>query len=82
MNEQRYREAERRLWSYYSVEPTEQHIELAATGTKVRIQEVGTGEPGPVTRQLQQEFFGIVSGEIEDRHGWLTRVPQTRRAAV
>ena len=45
MNEQRYREAERRLWSHYGVEPTEQRIELAGTGTSIRVQEVGSGEP-------------------------------------
>lgn len=35
---------------------------------------VGTGKPGPVTRRLQDEFFGIVHGRIPDRHGWLARV--------
>jgi len=33
---------------------------------------IGSGRRGPVTEQLQQEFFGITSGEIADRHGWLT----------
>jgi branched-chain amino acid aminotransferase len=36
--------------------------------------DVGTGGRGPVTKQLQEEFFGITSGEFEDRHGWLTPV--------
>lgn len=45
MDEQRYREAERRLWSHYGIEPTEQRIGLAGTGTGVRVQEVGAGEP-------------------------------------
>ena len=35
---------------------------------------IGTGVRGPVTGKLQKEFFGIVSGEIEDRHGWLLYV--------
>jgi branched-chain amino acid aminotransferase len=35
---------------------------------------VGPGHRGPVTERLQQEFFGIVSGEVEDRHDWLTPV--------
>ena len=35
---------------------------------------VGTGHRGPVTRRLQEQFFGITSGELEDRHGWLTPV--------
>jgi branched-chain amino acid aminotransferase len=35
---------------------------------------VGAGGRGPVTKRLQQEFFGITSGEIADRYGWLTPV--------
>jgi branched-chain amino acid aminotransferase len=37
---------------------------------------VGTGQRGPVTERLQEVFFGITSGELEDRHGWLTPVHQ------
>ncbi|MGA1794913.1 MAG: branched-chain amino acid transaminase [bacterium] len=36
--------------------------------------EIGTGTRGPVTKALQDAFFGITSGEAEDRHGWLTLV--------
>jgi branched-chain amino acid aminotransferase len=32
---------------------------------------VGDGRRGPVTAKLQEDFFGIVSGRAEDRHGWL-----------
>lgn len=39
-----------------------------------RIQ-VGAGRRGPVTELLQKEFFRILTGEVEDRHGWLTAVP-------
>ncbi|MFC1607554.1 branched-chain amino acid transaminase [Candidatus Latescibacterota bacterium] len=35
---------------------------------------VGKGVRGPITEKLQKEFFGIVSGEIDDRYGWLLRV--------
>ncbi len=35
---------------------------------------VGAGHRGPVTEQLQVEFFGITSGQLPDRHGWLTPV--------
>lgn len=35
---------------------------------------VGEGKPGPITKAVQKEFFGIVSGELPDRHGWLTIV--------
>jgi len=36
---------------------------------------VGKGGRGPITEKLQTEFFGLVSGKIADRHGWLTPVP-------
>jgi branched-chain amino acid aminotransferase len=35
---------------------------------------VGAGRRGPVTERLQTEFFGVTSGQIPDRHGWLTPV--------
>jgi branched-chain amino acid aminotransferase len=35
---------------------------------------VGKGIRGPITERLQNEFFGIVSGEKPDRHHWLTPV--------
>lgn len=38
---------------------------------------VGNGEVGPVTKAIQQAFFGIVKGDLPDRHGWLTKVPRT-----
>ena len=37
---------------------------------------VGSGVRGPVTKALQDAFFGIVRGTAPDRHGWLARVPQ------
>jgi len=37
---------------------------------------VGNGTRGPVTKAIQDAFFGIVRGEVPDRHGWLARVPQ------
>ena len=33
---------------------------------------VGKGQPGPVTRQLQERFLSIVEGRAEDKFGWLT----------
>jgi len=30
---------------------------------------------GPITKSIQQEFYGIVRGEKADRYNWLTRVP-------
>src|SRR4029077_6007705 len=35
---------------------------------------VGKGTAGPITRQIQQEFFGLTSGKTADRHGWMTPV--------
>ena len=37
---------------------------------------VGEGRPGPITRAVQREYLGIARGEIPDRHGWLTMVPE------
>ncbi|HKG56321.1 MAG TPA: alpha/beta hydrolase [Candidatus Limnocylindrales bacterium] len=45
MNEARYREAERRLWSSHGVTPIERRIHLARNRVTVRIQEVGDGPP-------------------------------------
>ncbi|MGL5185604.1 MAG: branched chain amino acid aminotransferase, partial [Plesiomonas shigelloides] len=36
--------------------------------------EVGIGRRGPVTERLQQAFFGLFSGETEDKWGWLDPV--------
>jgi branched-chain amino acid aminotransferase len=38
---------------------------------------VGEGQPGPITKRVQQEFFGITSGRLPDRFGWLTPVRAT-----
>ncbi len=54
--------------------------ELFFTGTAAEITPirsvdrivVGKGEPGPVTRSLQERFLAIVQGRSEDKHGWLT----------
>jgi branched-chain amino acid aminotransferase len=56
--------------------------ELFFTGTATEITpirsvdhiQVGAGRRGPITERLQSEFFGICSGRIADRHGWLTPV--------
>ncbi|MCP3916025.1 MAG: branched-chain amino acid transaminase [bacterium] len=56
--------------------------EIFLTGTAAEITPVksvdkrivGDGKVGELTRSLQNEFFGIVRGEAEDRHGWLTIV--------
>lgn len=53
--------------------------ELFFTGTAAEITpirsvdgiQVGIGKRGPITAQLQQAFFGVINGELEDRWGWL-----------
>jgi branched-chain amino acid aminotransferase len=37
---------------------------------------IAGGKPGPVTRKLQEEFFGILKGSKPDRHHWLTPLKQ------
>lgn len=36
--------------------------------------EVGSGKPGPITKNLQDLFFGLFDGRTEDRWGWLDPV--------
>ena len=42
---------------------------------------IANGQRGPVTKMLQNEFFGILQGKKADRHGWLTLVKQPVVAA-
>ena len=35
---------------------------------------VGAGSKGEITAKLQDNFFGIISGDLEDNYGWLTYV--------
>jgi len=56
--------------------------EVFFTGTAAEISplrsidriKVGKGTRGPITKQLQEEFFAILAGAKPDRHGWLTPV--------
>ena len=36
--------------------------------------EVGEGSRGPITKELQDAYFGVTTGEREDKYGWLTYV--------
>src|SRR5690606_42134067 len=45
VNEPKYREAEARLWNAHGLSPSERFVRLPSTGTRVRVQEVGEGEP-------------------------------------
>lgn len=61
--------------------------EIFLTGTAAEITPVrsvdgivvGEGRAGPITRQLQQAFFGLFDGTTPDTRGWLT--PATEQAA-
>jgi len=54
--------------------------EIFMTGTAAEItpvrsvdrKTVGAGVPGPITKALQQAFFGLFDGRTEDRWNWLT----------
>ncbi|HEX2668299.1 MAG TPA: branched-chain amino acid transaminase [Gammaproteobacteria bacterium] len=35
---------------------------------------VGAGKPGPLTRRIQELFFGLFKGTTPDKHGWLEPV--------
>ena len=56
--------------------------ELFFTGTAAEITPVrsvdrvaiGSGRRGPITKRIQDEFFGILSGVKEDQHHWLTYI--------
>ncbi len=43
---------------------------------------VGKGTIGPITKRIQKEFYGIVTGEKSDRFSWLTPVPVRSKQPV
>lgn len=63
--------------------------ELFFTGTAAEITpirsvdgvEIGAGGRGPITKAIQERFFGITSGQVADTHGWLTYVNGEQRGA-
>jgi len=64
--------------------------EMFFTGTAAEITpirsvdriEIGAGNRGPITKQLQDAFFGLLSGATEDTEGWLEGVDARPVAAV
>jgi len=62
--------------------------EIFLTGTAAEITpvrsvdriEIGTGTRGPVTRQLQDVFFGLFEGATDDKWGWLEPLGDTPEA--
>jgi branched-chain amino acid aminotransferase len=52
-------------------------VGTAAEVTPVRAVDgiaVGDGRRGPVTKLVQETYFDIVGGKVDDQHGWLTFV--------
>jgi branched-chain amino acid aminotransferase len=43
--------------------------------------QVGAGRRGPITAEIQKQFFDIIGGETDDVFGWLTPVEQPKAAA-
>lgn len=43
---------------------------------------VGPGRPGPITRALQNAFFGLFDGRTHDQWGWLTPVEEAAAGRV
>lgn len=64
--------------------------EMFFTGTAAEITpirsidriQVGAGRRGPVTKRLQDAFFGLFSGQTEDTDGWLEALDAPPAAAV
>jgi len=58
--------------------------EVFMTGTAAEItpirsvdrKKIGEGKPGPITRLLQDAFFGLFDGRTVDRWRWLTPVSE------
>jgi branched-chain amino acid aminotransferase len=41
---------------------------------EVDMRAIGSGQPGPITRRLQQSFFSVVKGNSEAHRRWLSYV--------
>jgi pimeloyl-ACP methyl ester carboxylesterase len=80
----RYRQAERSLWSHYGLEPTERFVELSSPAVKLRVVEVGSGPAvlfvpgtagtGPYWGALVRELKGFRC-LLLDRPGWGLSTP-------
>ncbi|RLA25952.1 MAG: branched chain amino acid aminotransferase [Gammaproteobacteria bacterium] len=62
--------------------------EIFLTGTAAEVTpvrsvdriEIGNGKRGPITKQLQDAFFGLFDGSTEDKWGWLEPLDDTKDA--
>lgn len=80
----RYREAERRLWSHYGLEPSERFVELFSPAVRLRVVELGSGPPllfipgtagtGPYWGSLVRKLEGFRC-LLLDRPGWGLSTP-------
>ncbi len=43
---------------------------------------IGNGKVGAITKSIQKDFMGLLTGAIPDRHGWLTPVPVANKLPV
>ncbi len=43
---------------------------------------VGSGSRGPVTKAIQDYFFGIIRGELEDKWAWLTPIEMSEKVTA
>jgi pimeloyl-ACP methyl ester carboxylesterase len=75
---QRYREAERKLWQHYGLEPDERFLELQSPTARLRVLEFGSGEPvvfvhGTVGPGAWASLISELSGcraIVLERPGW------------
>jgi branched-chain amino acid aminotransferase len=56
-------------------------VELTPINSVDRIQ-VGSGRRGPITKAMQEAYFGILDGKRPDRYGWLTFVAKGATAGA
>jgi pimeloyl-ACP methyl ester carboxylesterase len=76
---ERYRQAERALWNHYGLEPNEQFVDLGSPAVRLRVVEIGSGEPVlfvPGTGGTGP-YWGLLVRELQsfrclmlDRPGW------------
>lgn len=81
---ERYQEAERALWDHYGLEPAERFVEIDQPPARLRIIEVGSGEPtvfipgtpgtGPYWGALLRTLRGV-RALLLDRPGWGLSTP-------
>ena len=64
--------------------------ELFFTGTAAEVTpirsvdriQIGSGRRGPITERLQKAFFGLFTGQTEDKFGWLDYVDMQQKPRV